>query len=147
MHRPERLRAAITHICAHAKAPPVASLQSFLSCFAALLAAQFRLIFHKLACSFLAGKMLEPARERLLGKAMLAAIFGLRNAAALPCLDVNRPPLASGFVPEMFSTHRRFSTAAENPNWNDSALSESRARFGRLPADQGLPPVIGLTWG
>src|SRR5260370_19682190 len=105
MHRPERLRAAIAHVCAHAKAPPLASLQSFLP----LLTAQFRLIFHKLACSFLASKMLEPTRECLFVKSMLTAIFGLRNAAALPRLDVNRPPLASGFVLEMFWTHRRFS--------------------------------------
>jgi hypothetical protein len=78
--------------------------------------------------------MLEPARECLFVESMLTAIFGWRNAAALPRLDVNRPPLASGFVLEMFWTHRRFSTAAENPKWNDSALSESRARFGRLLA-------------
>jgi hypothetical protein len=50
----------------------------------------------------------------------------------LPRLDVNQPPLASGFILEMFRTHRRFSNAAENLIWNDSALSESRARFGRL---------------
>ena len=68
----------------------------------ALLAAQFRLICHKLACSFLASKMLEPARECLLVKSKLTAIFGLRNATALPRLDVKRPPLASGLVLEMF---------------------------------------------
>jgi hypothetical protein len=48
----------------------------------ALLAVQFRLIFHKLVCSFLASKMLEPRRECLFVKSMLTAIFGLRNAAA-----------------------------------------------------------------
>jgi hypothetical protein len=37
----------------------------------------------------------------------------------------------------MFRTHRRFSTAAENPKWNENALSESRASFGRLPARLG----------
>jgi hypothetical protein len=60
------------------------------------------------------------------------AVAALRQAAALPRRDVNRPPLASGFVLEMLRTHRRFSNAAENPIWNDSALSESRARTGRL---------------
>src|SRR5229473_2911525 len=32
----------------------------------------------------------------------------------------------------MFRNHRRFSNAVENPIWNDSALSESRARIGRF---------------
>src|SRR5258708_9040755 len=55
-----------------------------------------------------------------------------RNAAALLRLDVNRPPLTPGLVLEMFRTHQRFSTAAENRKWNENALSKSRARFGRL---------------
>jgi hypothetical protein len=130
MHRPERLRATIAHVCAHARAPPLASLQSFLP----LLTAQFGLIFRKLACN--ASKMREPARECLFGKPMLTAIFGLRNAAALPRLDVNRPPLASDFLLEMSWTHRRFSTAAENAKWNENTSSKSHARFGRLhPTD------------
>jgi len=74
------------------------------------------------------------------------AAAALRQAAALPCLDVNRPPLASGFVLEMFRTHRRFSNAAENPIWNDSALSESRARFGRLPPDKAGFPASGTSF-
>jgi len=132
MHRPERLRAAIAHVCAHTKAPPLASLQFFFSLLTTLFAAQFRLIFQKLACSFLASRMLELARESLFVKSMLTAIFGLRNAAAPPRLDVNRPPLASGFVLEMFWTHQRFSAAAENPKWNENTLSKSRAGIGRL---------------
>ena len=146
MHRPERLRAAIAHVCAYAEAPSLTSLQSFLPLLTALLAAQFRLIFHKLACSFLASKMLEPARECLLVKSMLTAIFCLRNAAALPRLDVNRPPLASGLVLEMFWTHRRFSTAAENPKWNEDTLSKSRARTDRLQARQGKARRDKANW-
>ncbi len=65
-------------------------------------------------------------------EAVHSAITALRQTVALPCLDVNRPPLASGLVLEMFRTHRRVSNAAENPIWNDSSLSESRARFGQL---------------
>jgi hypothetical protein len=68
---------------------------------------------------------------------MPTAIRGTRNAAAPPGLDVNRPPLASGFVLEMFWTHRRFSNAAENPKWNENALPESCARFGRLHTSHG----------
>jgi hypothetical protein len=146
MHRPERLRAAVAHVRAHAIALPLASLLSFLPLLTALLAAQFRLICHNLACRFLASKMLEPARECLLVKSKLTAVFGLRNAAALPRLDVNRPPLASGLVLEMFWTHRRFSTAAENPKWNENTLSESRARTGRLQTNrgwQGKRPAVG----
>jgi hypothetical protein len=78
---------------------------------------------------------------------MLCAVATLRKTTALLGLDVNRPPLASGRVLEMFRTHRRFSNAAENPIWNDSALSESRATVGRFQTSHGLPPVIGLTWG
>ncbi|UPJ50928.1 hypothetical protein IVB30_05985 [Bradyrhizobium sp. 200] len=102
MHRSERLRAAIAHVYAHTKARPLAFLQSFLPLLTTLFATQFRPIFHKLACSFLASKMLEPARESLFVKSMLTAIIGLRSAAALLRLDVSRPPLASGFVLEMF---------------------------------------------
>lgn len=76
MHRPERLRAAVAHVRARAIALPLTSLQSFLPLLTALLAAQFRLICHKLACSFLASKMLEPARECLLVKSKLTAVFG-----------------------------------------------------------------------
>ena len=65
MHRPECLRAAIAHVSGHAKAPPLVSVQSFLPLLTVLLAAQLRLIFRKLACSFLASMMLEPARECL----------------------------------------------------------------------------------
>src|SRR5258708_28149382 len=74
----------------------------------------------------------QPACKCCVCEAVHSAITALRQAAALPSFDVNRPPLAPGFVLEMFRTHRRFSNAAENPIWNDSALSESRARTGRL---------------
>jgi hypothetical protein len=63
VHRPERLHAAIAYLCAHAKASPFALSQPSLPLFAALLSAQFRLIFRKLARSFLASKMLEPATD------------------------------------------------------------------------------------
>ena len=74
----------------------------------------------------------QPACKCCAREVVNPAVAALRQAAALPRLDVNRPPLAPGFVLEMFWTHRRISTAAENPIWNDSALSESRARTGRL---------------
>jgi hypothetical protein len=50
---------------------------------------------------------------------------------------VNRPPFTPGFVLEMFWTHRRISSAAENPKWNENTPSKSRTGFGRLrPPDR-----------
>jgi hypothetical protein len=83
VHHPERLRAAIAHVYAHAKASPLALSQPFLALFTAPFSTQFGLIFRKLACSFLPSKMLEPACECLLVKSMLKAIRGARNATAL----------------------------------------------------------------
>lgn len=128
MHCPERLQTAITHTRDDREAlPQCHSRFCFLS-----FAAQFRLIFRELACSFLASKSLSQRTNVPLVQAMTTAIRPLRNAAALPGFDVDRPPFTSGFVLEMFWAHRRFSNAAENPKWNDNALSESRAGFGRL---------------
>jgi hypothetical protein len=107
MHRPERLHAAIAHVSIHAKVSSLVPPQPFFPVFTAPLAAQFCLIFRKLACSFLASKMFEPACACLLVKSVLKAIYGARNAAALPRLNVNRPPLTPGLVLEMFWTHRR----------------------------------------
>src|SRR5256885_16984354 len=63
MHRPERVRAALAHVCAYAEAQSLTSLPSFLPLLTALPAAQLRLIFDTLACSFRASQMLERARE------------------------------------------------------------------------------------
>jgi len=57
----------------------------------------------------------QPACKCCVREAVNPTVAPLRQAAALPRLDVNRPPLAPGFVLEMFRTHRRFSNAAENP--------------------------------
>ncbi len=69
-------------------------LQRLFPLLTALLAAQFRLIFRKLARSFLASKMLQPAPECVLVRSILTAIFRLAETASPPRLDVNRPPLA-----------------------------------------------------
>jgi len=60
----------------------------------------------------------QPTCKCYACEAVNAAVAALRQAAALPCLDVNRPPLTPGFVLDMFRTLRRFSNAAENPIWN-----------------------------
>ena len=156
VHRTERLQGAIACVRADPKALPPCLSQAFLPLFTALLSAQFRLIFRELVCSFLACEGVEPAHERPFVQPMLTAICLARNAATPPGLDVNRPPFTPGFVPEMFWTHRRFSTAAENPKWNESTSSKSRARTGRLHARfgrQGKRPAGGpglcgwLRWG
>ena len=51
------------------------------------------------------------------------AVAVLRQAAALPRLDVNRPPLAPGRVLEMFRTHRRFFNAAERTRYGTTVHS------------------------
>jgi hypothetical protein len=62
---------------------------------------------------------------------MLAATIRALRSASTPCLDVQRPITAVRFYPRP-RCHRRSSHVRENPIWNDTALSESRARFGRL---------------
>ena len=56
----------------------------------------------------------QPTCECCIGEAVHSAITALRQAAALPRLDVHSPPFSTCFVLKMFRTHRRFSNAAEN---------------------------------
>ncbi|WP_246230276.1 conjugal transfer protein TrbF [Bradyrhizobium cytisi] len=108
----------------------------------AALAAQFRLIFLELKRSLVAGEPLQPAPKRVLGEALLKAIFTDCEIASAPCLDVQRPPFTSRFVLEVFRSHRRISTAAENPKWNDIARGGRCAETGRLaPANFDYQPT------
>jgi hypothetical protein len=95
------------------------------------------MIFRQLACRFLAGQHVEPARECPFVQPLSTAIRLARKAAALQRLDVNRSPRAPGRVLEMFRTHRRFSNAAENPKWIDNTPSNSGAGPGRLRPTNG----------
>jgi hypothetical protein len=128
MHRPERLRRLVAFVRRQLeRSSPALSPTLFLLGFckeSSVLRADF-------GC-FRVRDRAQPTCKCCVCEAVNPAVAALRQTATLPRLDVNRPPLASGFVLEMFRTHRRFSNAAENPIWNDSALSESRARFGRL---------------
>lgn len=121
MHRPERLCRAVADVRADGKPLLLPLSQRFCSLFPALLAAQFRLIFREFTCSFFAGKLLQPTPKRVLGETLLTTIFADPETAPAPRFDVQRPPLASRFVLEVFRSHRRISTAAENPKWNDIA--------------------------
>uniref|UniRef100_UPI001AEEC8F9 hypothetical protein n=1 Tax=Bradyrhizobium diversitatis TaxID=2755406 RepID=UPI001AEEC8F9 len=98
-----------------------------------LFAAQFRLIFREFTCSVFAGKLLQPTPKRVLGETLLTTIFADPETASAPRFDVQRPPLASRFVLEVFRSHRRISTAAENPKWNDITRGGRCAGTGRLP--------------
>ncbi|WP_315770102.1 MULTISPECIES: hypothetical protein, partial [unclassified Bradyrhizobium] len=51
---------------------------------------------------------------------LLLAVFADPETAPTPRFDVQRPPFAASSVLEMFGSHRRFSTAAENSKWNDN---------------------------
>jgi hypothetical protein len=126
VHRPERLHRLTSLVAGQPKMPFAATLAPFLTL-------QFRFYLQGVCVD----KHSQPSHKRRLREPVLCAIAALRQTAPLPRLDVNRPPFASGFVLEMFRTHRRFSNAAENPIWNDSALSGSRARFGRLHNSHG----------
>ena len=65
--------------------------------------------FRMFAGFFLADQVAHPAFERLGRQPVLAAIIRARHSALTPCRHVR-----------------------ENQIWNDTALLESRARFGRL---------------
>jgi hypothetical protein len=94
------------------------------------LATQFRTYFQR----FGVNQMPQPAIECAATETMLTTIFALAETASPPRLNVYRPKRATRFVLEIFRTRRRSSNAARNPIWNDYALSESRAGFGRLRA-------------
>ncbi len=87
--------------------------------------------FRMFAGFFLADQIRHPASERLGRQPVLAAIIRARHPALTPGLNVQRPIRAVRLYPGP-RCHRRFSHVRENPIWNDTALSESRARFGRL---------------
>ncbi len=129
VHRPVSLDGLGPHVGRQANKP-------FTSAFALFLAQQFGLRLQ----GFFVHQSLPPAQEGRLSEPMLRAIATLRQAAALPCLDVNRPPFTSAFVLEVFRSHRRFSNAAENLKWYENALLKSCAETGRLRllrVDQG----------
>lgn len=136
MHCPERLQTAITHTRDDREAlPQCHSRFCFLS-----FAAHFRLIFRELACSFLASRASTNART----SPGPSDDDGNTPSAKRRCavrLRCGSTTIHAGFVLEMFWTHRRFSNAAENPKWNDNALSESRAGFGRLRHDVSVRPL------
>nr|WP_315701417.1 MULTISPECIES: hypothetical protein [unclassified Bradyrhizobium] len=119
------------------------------------LAAQFRLIFLELKRSLVAGQPLQPTPQRVLGETLLLAVFADPETAATPRFDVQRPPFAARSVLEMFGSHRRFSTAAENPKWNDNTRGGRCAETGRLQGgvseqDKSGSPVecqaIDMAW-
>jgi hypothetical protein len=96
---------------------------------------QFKQVFRMCAGFFLADQMVHPAAECLNREPVLAAINRAIHPALTPRLDGQRPIRAVCVFPGP-RRHRRSFHVGENPIWNDTALSESRARFGRLrPAD------------
>ncbi len=135
MHRPECLGRPIAHIRGDREPALLLLSERLSSLFPGALAAQFRLIFLELKRSLVAGQPLQPTPQRVLGQTLLLAVFADPETAPTPRFDVQRPPLAARFVLEMFGSHRKFSTVAERPKWNDNTRGGRRAETGRLPAD------------
>ncbi|MGY4303361.1 hypothetical protein ACVIJ6_000604 [Bradyrhizobium sp. USDA 4369] len=133
MHRPERLRRPITHVRGDREPALLLLSERLFPLFPGALAAQFRLIFLELKRSLVAGQPLQPTPQGVLSQALLLAVFADPETAPTPRFDVQRPPFAARFVLEMFGSHRRFSTAAENPKWNDNSRGGRCAETGRLP--------------
>lgn len=133
MHRPERLGRPIAYIRGDRDSASLLLSEGLLPLLPGALAAQFRLLFLELERSLFGGQPLQPTPECVLGQTLLLAVFAYPESASTPCFDVQRPPFAAGLVLEMFGSHRRFSTAAENPKWSDNVLPKRRARSGRLP--------------
>ncbi|WP_158231307.1 hypothetical protein [Bradyrhizobium sp. C9] len=151
VHRPERLHGAIAHVRGHAKASSLTSSQPVFSLFAA----QFRLIFREFPCGLLADELLQPTPKRILRETLLTTISADPKTASTPRFDVQQPPPASRLVLEVFRSHRRISTAAENPKWNDITRGGRCAETRRLPparlgeikgARRSKPQAIDLAW-
>ena len=140
MHRPERLHCLVTFVRRQLERSPPALSPTLV---VLGLGKDFGILRVDFG-GFRVRDRAQPTCKWRVCEAVNPTVAALRQTAALPRLDVNRPPLASGLVLEMFRANQRFSNAAENPIWNDSALSESRARFGRLPRDgQGRQDKAG----
>src|SRR5258707_13569716 len=134
MHRPERLKRTRAGVRSYRIARSQMSLATLPLLPALLLPTRILQGFRMFAGFFLADQMLHPAFERLGRQPVLAAIIRARLSALTPWLDVQRPIRAVRFYPGP-RCHRRSSHVRDNPIWNDTALSESRARFGRLRHD------------
>ena len=138
VHRPERLDRAIAHVRAHAETKAGAPLPALFLSLAALLTAQFRLIFRLLASRFLAGQVAQPATERCRRQTMLTAILRPTQPALTPGFDVNQPPGLTRLVLETSQIHRSSSTLRRSPTCRAIALLNLGAETGRLHADHGL---------
>ena len=144
VHRPERLHGS-TALVLRQRTPLLAEpLPTFFS-------AQFRTYFQ----GFGVNQMPQPAIECAAAETMLTTIFAFAETAPSPRFNVYRPKRTERLVLEIFRTHRRSSNAARNPIWNDNALSERRAGFGRLRTTVGRrdkrgspvePQAIGMAW-
>ncbi|WGR97527.1 hypothetical protein MTX26_24350 [Bradyrhizobium sp. ISRA443] len=121
VHRPERLHGSAAEVLRHWGQLLPEPLPTFL-------ATQFRTYFQRLGVN----QVPQPAIECAATETVLTTIFALAEAASPPRFNVYRPKGTTCFVLEISHTHRRSSNAARNPIWNDNALSESRAGFGRL---------------
>ena len=135
MHRPGCLGRPIAHIRGDREAALLLLSERFFPLFPGALAAQFRLICLELERSLVAGQPLQPTPQIILGQALLLAVFADPKTASTPRFDVQRPSFAARSVLEMSGSHRRFSTAAENPKWNDDTRGGRCAETGRLLAD------------
>ncbi len=136
MHRRERLKRTRACVRAYGIARSQMSPATLPLLPAVLLPTRILQGFRMFAGFFLADQMFHPAIERLGRQPVLAAIIRARHSALTPCLDVQRPIRAVRFYPGP-RCHRRSSHVRENQIWNDTALSESRARFGRLRRKSG----------
>ncbi len=146
MHRPERLGHPISHIRGDREPALLLLSQRLFSLVPGALAAQFRLLFLELKRSLIAGQPLQPTPQRVLGQTLLLAVFAYPETASTPRFDVQRPPFAARSALEMFGSHRRVSTAAENSKWNDNTrggkVCRDRKLTGRFPGqDKGGSPV------
>ncbi len=135
MHRPECLGRPIADVRGDGEPALLLLSERLFPLFPGALAAQFRLIFLELKRSLVAGQPLQPTPQSVLRQALLLAVFADPETASTPRFDVQRPPFAARSVLEMFGSHRRFSTAAESPKWNDNTRGGRCAETGRLPAD------------
>jgi hypothetical protein len=80
---------------------------------------------------------LEPAVERPHFQRTEPTVFGAIDAAAVPRIDVNRPPCLSPFVLQILCSHRMSSRPRKNPILPTKALSNRRAVRARLrPAER-----------
>jgi hypothetical protein len=137
IHRPVRPQDTIGRVCGDGKPAPLLLSERHFLLFPAAALMQLRSIFRTFPCCVGVGKLLQATPKNVFGETLLTTAIARWETAPIPRFDVQRPPLASRPVLEMFALRRRNSAAAESTNSN-ADIGGGRRVVSRRVADDRL---------